>query len=254
MRPARSLHDLVARLDHRRRRYHRVRRLWGTGLGVLGGGLLLLGAWGTLPVSLRVSVPAGVRPAVVAPAVPAEGAGGPGISRGPWEGPPLLLASGVPLPHACDTRPPWQAPCPSGTGLAAASPTLRWPAPAQAHMPRALALAGQEPGALARPEALADPTPPLRPVRATPPAPPVAAASCGTSSCPAAPAGRRPPPVPARLTAGRRLPALRPAGLRPPVPLVPPQGLAATYSPPSLGEPERLLVSPPESAPLLLGP
>ena len=63
MRPARSLHDLVARLDHRRRRYHRVRRLWGTGLGVLGGGLLLLGGWGTLPVSPRASVPAGARPA-----------------------------------------------------------------------------------------------------------------------------------------------------------------------------------------------
>ena len=198
--------------------------------------------------------PAGARPAVVAPAVPAEGAGGPGIASGPREGPPLLLASGVPLPHACDTRPPWQAPCPSGTGLAAASPTLRWPAPAPAHMPQALVLAGQEPGALARPGALANPTPPLRPVRATPPAPPVAAASCGTSSCPAAPAGRRPPPVPARLTAGRRLPALRPAGLRQPVPPVPPQGLAATYSPPSLGEPERLLVSPAEPAPLLLGP
>ena len=88
----------------------------------------------------------------------------------------------------------------------------------------ALALAGQEPGALARPGALANPTPPMRPVRATPPAPPVAAASCGTSSCPAAPAGRRPPPVPARLTAGRRLPALRPAGLRQPVPPVPPKG------------------------------
>ena len=34
----------------------------------------------------------------------------------------------------------------------------------------------------------------------------------------------------------------------------PPQGLAAAYGPPSLGEPERLLVSPPEPAPLLLGP
>ena len=102
--------------------------------------------------------------------------------------------------------------------------------------------------------ALATPPPSVRPVRATPPAPPVAAASCGTSSCPAAPAGRRPPPVPARLIAGRRLPALRPAGLRQPGPPVPPQGLAAAYGPPSLGEPERLLVSPPEPAPLLLGP
>ena len=158
--------------------------------------------------------PAGVRPAVVAPPVPAEGVGGPGISSGPREGPPLLLASGVLLPHACDTRPPWQAPCPSGTGLAAASPTLRWPAPAR--MPQALVLAGQEPGTLARPGAPANLMPPLWSVRATPPAPPVAAASCGTSSCPAAPAGRRPPPVPARLTAGRRLPALRLLDLAPP--------------------------------------
>ena len=252
MRPARSLHDLVARLDHRRRRYHRVRRLWGIGLGVLGGGLLLLGGWGVLPVPLRASVPAGVRPAVVAPAGPAEGAGGPEISSGPREGPPLLLASAVPLPHACNTRPPWQAPCPSGAGLAAASPTLLWPA--SARMPQALVLAGQEPGALARPEAPANPTPPMRPVRGTPPAPPVAATSCGTSTCPAAPARRRPPPVPARLTAGQRLPALRPAGLRPPVPPIAPQGLAAPYGLLSLGEPERLLVSPPDPAPLLLGP
>ena len=75
MRPARSLHDLVARLDHRRRRYHRVRRLWGTGLGVLGGGLLLLGGLGDPP-----RVPACLDPCRGAPG----GRGASRARRGRW--------------------------------------------------------------------------------------------------------------------------------------------------------------------------
>ena len=220
MRPARSLHDLVAR--------------WITGAAGItasgGSGAPASACWGwppaprwlgDPPVALRASVPPGRARQSWRPPCPPRALENPGSPAGhernlrsSWR-----PASRCPTPRQ---RPPWQAPCLSGTALAAASPTLRWPAPAQAHMPRALALAGQEPGALARPGALANPTPPMRPVRETPPAPPVAVASCGTSSCCAAPAGRRPPPVSARLTAARRLPRCgrracgRPGRLSPP--------------------------------------
>ena len=197
--------------------------------------------------------PAGAGPAVVAPAVPAEGAGGPGIASGPREGPPLLLASGVPLPHACDTRPPWQAPCPSGTGLAAASPTLRWP---RWRLPTCR---GRWPWPGRSPARWRG--------RGRPPTHAPPAARAGDPSCPARGRGvlrdlvlsRGPcwtPPTTGSGPPDRGPEAPRAAAGGPPAARAacPPQGLAATYSPPSLGEPERLLVSPPEPAPLLLGP
>ena len=253
MHPTPSLHYIVPLLAQRRRRHRRVRRLWGTGL-LLGLGLLLGGGWVIRGLVPKATPP----PAVVAPAVvPAspDGTTAPRVrSVAPPGEPPGLLAAGPRPSRACQTLSPGRAVCPPGVGGDVEEPPPLWAVTPPARPPGVPALTGQEPGTLARPRALANPTPSVRPVRATPPAPPVAAASCGTSSCPAAPAGRRPPPVPARLSAGRRLPALRPAGLRQPVPPVPPQGLAAAYGPPSLGEPERLLVSPPEPAPLLLGP
>src|SRR5712691_9932558 len=47
MRPTPSLAYVSTLLDPRRRRHHRVRRLWYAGLGLLGLGLLLGGWWVT---------------------------------------------------------------------------------------------------------------------------------------------------------------------------------------------------------------
>jgi len=45
MRPSPSLAYVSTLLDQRRRRHHRVRRLWYAGLCLLGLGLLLGGWW-----------------------------------------------------------------------------------------------------------------------------------------------------------------------------------------------------------------
>ena len=84
MRPAPSLHAVATRLDQRRRRYNRARRLWRSGLLLLGLGLLFLGWWATHRRAPHVTPPA----AVVAPAGrPARLSGVPGGACVPWRSP-----------------------------------------------------------------------------------------------------------------------------------------------------------------------
>ena len=253
MRSSPSLHSVVALLDHRRRRYHRVRRLWGTGLGLLGGGLLFLGGWVTLPASLRSSPPAGALPSVVVSAPPAEGPEGHGNSGASQGASPLLLA-GARQPHACQTLPPWQVVCAPGEGFDAVFPALLWHATAPAWTPWALPQPGQGSVALPTLRMHAGTTPPGLPARGNRPPPRLSASACGTLPCPAAPAVRLPPPVPARRPAGRRPPALRAARPRKPAKPVPSQQHVYAYGPPVLAESERLVISPAAPERLAISP
>jgi hypothetical protein len=237
MRPSPSLHHVVVLLDHRRRRYHRVRRLWGLGLGLLGGGLLLLGGWVTLPVSLQALFPAVALPPVVVPAQPAEVPGGHGSPGVPLGKSPLLLV-GVRQPHACQTLPPWQAACTPDESFDATFSTLLWHATAPS---RTLGTRSSS-------------TLPGLPARVAPSPPRLAAPTCGTPPCPAAPVVRRPLPVLTRLPEGRKSQALRPASPRKPAKPVPFQPSVSAYGSPVLAEPERLMVNPVEPERLVVNP
>jgi len=91
MRPSPSLAYVSTLLDQRRRRHHRVRRLWYAGLGLLGLGLLLGGWWVTLRWFPRSAHAATAVFLVRLPALPcgATGPGGASAARR-WEGPTLL--------------------------------------------------------------------------------------------------------------------------------------------------------------------
>ena len=172
--------------------------------------------WAPLPRRLghparvpAVLAPAGALPSVVVSAPPAEGPGGHGNSGASQGASPLLLA-GARQPHACQTLPPWQVVCTPGEGFDAVFPALLWHATAPAWTPWALPQPGQGSVALPTLRMHAGTTPPGLPARGDRPHPRLSASACGTLPCPAAPAVRLPPPVPARRPA--RPEASRPAG------------------------------------------
>src|SRR2546430_2521928 len=111
MRPSPSLHYVATLLDQRRRRHHRVRRLWSIGLLLLGLGLPLVGWWGTCRLAPRAAPPAAARAGAVEPTRPA---GTRGISLEP--------------------RPRRRRPGPEGRGrpVPPLGPLLAYPAPALA--------------------------------------------------------------------------------------------------------------------------
>jgi hypothetical protein len=246
MRPSTSLNHVSALLDHRRRQYYRVRRLWGTGLGLLGSGLLLLGGWVTLPVSLRPSFPAGM-----APAPPIEG---PGSLAAPYGASPLLLA-GMPQLPACQALPPWQTVCVPSEGFDPAFPMLLWHAAVPVGTPWALPRPGQASVAPSKSGGHSGTTPSALPARGNRPPPRLSASACSTLPCPAAPAVRRPPPpVPAHGPTSRKLPNLRSTRPRQPAEPIPPQPHVSAYGSPVLAESERFVVSPATPERLMVNP
>jgi hypothetical protein len=160
MRPAPSLHYVSTLLDHRRRRYHRARLRWGTGLTLLGLGLLLGGWWGALRLLPRATP----RAAVISPAgLPAQPAGTPGMRRiavAPRWGGPGLLEPEVCQDCAGQTRSPWHPACTPGDVVALGGPTRPRCTPDLAQRPWDLALPARGPlpvqtgGALAAPGAV----------------------------------------------------------------------------------------------------
>jgi len=244
MRPSPSLHYVSTLLDQRRRRHHRARRLWGTGLTLLGLGLLLVGWWVTLRLPPRFAPQAAaVAPAVV-PAPPSGATGTRVLPVEPRWGHPVLLELGARQDRACQTLPPWRAACPPVDVFAPEVPTLPWRATEPSRMPWELALPGRGPLPLQTAGALSGPRPPGLPERVDHLPQPLSSPSCGAAPCPAAHAVGRPEPVRARLTQGRRPRVLRPAGPRRPARPVPPQRRVSDYVPTIPSEPETLIASP----------
>jgi len=244
MGPSPWLHYVSTLLDQRRRRHHRARCLWGTGLTLLGLGLLLVGWWVTFRLSPRVAhQAAAVAPAVV-PALPSGATGTRVLPMEPRWGPPVLLELGARQDRACQTLPPWRAACSPVDVVAPEVPTLPWRATEPSRMPWELVLPGRRPVPLQTAEAPSGPKPPGLPERVDRPPQLLSSPSCGTTPCPAAHAVGRAQPVPARLTKGRRPRALRPAGPRSAARPVQPQRRVSDYVPTIPSEPERLAVSP----------
>ncbi|HEY5867271.1 MAG TPA: hypothetical protein VI542_17250 [Candidatus Tectomicrobia bacterium] len=254
MHPSPSLHYVAPLLEQRRKRHRRARRLWGISALLLGLGLLLGGGWVTLHRVPRATPQA----AVVAPAVPPTPPVGATATRArpvePLGEHPVLLGAEAWSFQACQTLSPRRTGRTPGEDCNAGGLPRPWETTMPTRTPGVLALTGQEPGAIERPGAPASTTPPRLPGRAALSPPRLSATSCKAMPCPAAPAGRRPPPAPARLTTGRRPQATRSAGTRQPVRPVPPQRHVSAYGPPVLGEPERLLVSPAGPERLLVSP
>src|SRR2546425_4801963 len=135
MRPSPSLHYVSTLLDHRRRRYHRARWLWGTGLLLLGLGLFLVGWWGTLRRSPSATPQAAAISLAERPAWPS---GPPGMRRmaiEPHWGRPVLLEPAGGQDCACPTWAPWRAACTPGSDDVAGCPTLPGGTPAPAPRP-----------------------------------------------------------------------------------------------------------------------
>jgi hypothetical protein len=241
MRPSPSLHYVSTLLDQRRRRHHRARRLRGTGLMLLGLGLLLVG-W---RVTLRLSPSSTPQAAAVSPAVvPARPSGATGtriISVEPRWGRPVLLELGACQGCACQTLSPWRTACTPGDVVAPGCPTLPWCTTAPAQRPWELALPERGPLPLQTGGALSDPTPPGRPARGDHPPELLSSPSCEAAPCPAAHAVGRPASSHTRQPQRRRL---RPDGPRRPAQPVPPQRRVSDYEPPFFAEPERLTASP----------
>ena len=106
MRPSPSLAYVSTLLDQRRRRHHRVRRLWYAGLGLLGLGLLLGGWWVTLRLAHRSAHAATAVSLVRLPALPC-GAFGPGGALGaPLGEGPALLEPMASQDRVCQPPPP----------------------------------------------------------------------------------------------------------------------------------------------------
>ena len=244
MRPSPSLHYVSTLLDQRRRRHHRARRLWGTGLTLLGLGLLLVGWWVTLRLPSRVAhQAAAVSPAVV-PAPPSGATGTRVLPMEPRWGSPALLEPGTRQDRACQTLPPWRAACPPVDVFAPEVPTLPWRATEPSRMPWELVLPGRGRLSLQTAEAPSGPRPPGLPERVDRPPQLLSSPSCGTTPCPAAHAVGRPEPWRARPTQGRRPRVRRPAGPRRPARPVPPQRHVSDYVPTIPSEPETLIASP----------
>src|SRR2546425_793669 len=121
MLPCPSLHYVATLLDQRRRRHHRVRRLWSIGLLLLGLGLPLVGWWGTCRLAPRAAPPAAARAGAVEPTRPA---GTRGISLEPRGEHPAFLE--LQACHACPCLPraPGQAVCTPSDGVDLGCPLL----------------------------------------------------------------------------------------------------------------------------------
>src|SRR2546421_3856777 len=244
MRPSPSLHYVSTLLDHRRRRYHRARRLWGIGLTLLGLGLLLVGSWG----ALRLSLSAAPQAAALSPAgLPARPSGAPGMHRmavEPRWGRPILLEPEGCQDGAGQTRSPWRPACTPGDVVAPGCPTLPWCTPEPTQRPWELALPERGPFPVQTGGALSGPTPPGLPARGDHPPAPLSSPTCEAAPCPAVHAAGRPESShaqqPQRPGPRRR----RSAGSRRPGPPVPPQRRGSDYALPFLAEPERLTASP----------
>jgi hypothetical protein len=236
MRPSPSLHYVSTLLDQRRRRHHRARRLRGTGLMLLGLGLLLVGWW----VTFRLSPSSTPQAAAVSPAgVPARPSGATGmrmISVEPRWGRPVLLEPGACQDCACQTLSPWRTTCTPGDVVAPGCPMLPWCTTAPVQRPRALALPERGPWPLQTGGALSDPTLSGQSERGALPEL-LSSPSCEAAPCPAAHAIGRPVASHARQPQRRR-----PRGLRPTAPedqcsLYHPSVTCRTMSPPSWQSP-----------------
>jgi hypothetical protein len=105
MRPAPSLAYVSTLLDPRRRRHHRVRRLWYAGLGLLGLGLLLGGWWVTRRLVPRSAHAATAVALVLRPTRPWGTTGPWGALGEPLWACPALLAPVASQARGCQTRP-----------------------------------------------------------------------------------------------------------------------------------------------------
>jgi hypothetical protein len=244
MRPSPSLHYVSTLLDQRRRRHHRARCLRGTGLMLLGLGLLLMGWWVTFRLSPSSTPQAAAVSSAGVPARPSGATGMRMISVEPhWER-PVLLEPGACQDCACQTLSPWRTTCTPGDVVALGCPMLLWCTTAPVQRPRALTLSEPEPLPVQTGGALSDPTSPGLPAREDHPPEPLASPACEAAPCPAAYAVGRPESSHAQPPRSRRPRLLRPAGPQQPTPPVPPQRRVSDYAPPVLAEPERLTVSP----------
>ena len=243
MRPAPSLHYVSTLLDHRRRRYHRARRLWGTSLLLLGLGLLL-GWWVTLRRSPSAT-PQAV--AVSPPGLPALPSGPPGIrlrAVEPRWGFPVLLESGACQDCACQTLAPGRTVCTLGDVVTRGCPPLSWCTTEPAWRPWELALPEREPWLAQREGTLSLPPLPGVPTQGNHPTERFSSPACAAAPCPAVPAVGRPAAAAARPPQRRRPRGRRLAGPRRPAQPVPSQGRMAASEPPFLAEPEGRTASP----------
>jgi hypothetical protein len=124
MHPSPSLHYVSTLLDHRRRRYHRARRLWGIGLTLLGLGLLLVGWWGTRRLAPNAMPQAAALSPAGLPARPSKVLGMRRMAVEPRWGRPSLLEPEGCQDCACQTRAPWRPACTPGDGVTPGCPTL----------------------------------------------------------------------------------------------------------------------------------
>jgi len=243
MRPAPSLHYVSTLLDHRRRRYHRARLRWGTGLTLLGLGLLLGGWWGAFRLLPRATP----RAAVISPAgLPAHPAGPPGMRRiavAPRWGGPGLLEPEVCQDCAGQTRSPWHPACTPGDVVALGGPTRPGCTPDLAQRPWELALPARGPLPVQTGGALAAPPPSGLSARGAPPPAPLSSPACAAAPCPAVHAAGRPASSRAQQPQ-RPGPRRRAAGSRRPAQPVPPQRRVSDYAISFLAEPERLMATP----------
>jgi hypothetical protein len=242
MRPAPSLHYVSTLLDQRRRRYHRARRLWGSGLILLG--LLLVGWW--VPLRLAPSSPP---PAVVVstaglPALPSGATGMRMRAVEPRWGRSTLLELGVCQDCACQPRSPWRPACTLSDAVAPGCPTLPWCTTEPAQRPWELALPEREPWLVQTEGTLSDLAPPGMPAQGDHPTEPLSSPACAAAPCPAIHTAGRSESASARQPQKRRPRRLRPAGPQRPAQPVPPQRRVSDDAPPVLAEPKRPTASP----------
>ena len=220
MRPSPSLHYVSTLLDQRRRRYHRARRLWGSGLTLLG--LLLVGWWGTLCLAPSSPPPAAVEPR--------------------WRG-PVLLEPGACQDCACQPRSPLRPACTPSDAVAPGCPSVPWCTAEPAQKPWELAVPARASWLVQTEGARSTPTPPGLPVQGDHPPAPLASPACEAVPCPAVHAVGRPASADARQPQRRKPRGMRPAGPRRPAQPDLSQRRVSDYAPP-LAEPERLTASP----------
>src|SRR5919202_1041993 len=165
MRPSPSLHYVSTLLDQRRRRYHRARLLWGTGLTLLGLVLLLVGWGGTLRLAPSSTPQAAAFSPAGRLALPFGATGMRVLAVEPRWGRPGLLEPGVCQDWARQTLSPWRPACTPGDVVAPGCPMLPWGTTEPSQRPWELALPERGPLPVQTEGALSDPTPPGRPER-----------------------------------------------------------------------------------------